>query len=70
MSPAQLAVTPDGSPLLVPKLVTPMVICSTGIIALLIHTIGEVLATDAEMELTCIIPVASAEPQPPFNGME
>jgi hypothetical protein len=66
----QFAVTPDGKPVVVPIPVAPVVVCVTGVNAVLIHSVGVEEATPTVLAaVTVIVPVAFTVPQPPINGM-
>ena len=68
--PAQLAVTPAGNPDAAPIPVAPVVVCVIGVIATLIHTVGDADAADTVLfGVTVIVPVALTVPQPPVSGM-
>ena len=69
--PAQLAVTPAGKPLAAPIPVAPVVVwVMLGLIAVLIHKVGELEAGVTVMSgFTVMVPVAFTVPQPPVNGM-
>ena len=67
---AQAAVTPDGKPVAVPIPVAPVVVCVTGVSAVLIHNVGvDDAALTVLAAVTVIVPVAFTVPQPPVNGM-
>ena len=67
---AQLAVTPDGSPVAVPIPVAPVVVCVIFVMAVLIQTVGVDDATLAVFEdVTVIVPVALTVPHPPVSGI-
>ena len=67
--PAQVAVTPDGNPDAAPMPVAPVVVCVIGVIAVLIHTVGDDDAADTVLfGVTVIVPVALTVPQPPVSG--
>jgi hypothetical protein len=69
--PAQLAVTPAGSPVAAPIPVAPVVVCVIFGIAVLIQTFGDVeAAVTVLFALTVIVPVAFTVPQPPVSGIE
>ena len=68
---AQLAITPEGSPLAVPIPVAPVVVWVTGVNAVLRHKEGDVEgALTVFPGVTVIVPVAYAEVHPPVTGME
>ena len=68
--PAQVAVTPDGNPDAAPMPVAPVVVCVIGVIAVLIHTVGDDDAADTVLfGVTVIVPVAFTVPQPPVKGI-
>ena len=68
---AQLAVTPDGSPLAVPIPVAPVVVWVTGVSVVLRHKEGDAeAALTVFAGVTVIVPVASNDPHPPIKGME
>ena len=67
---AQAAVTPAGKPVAVPIPVAPVVVWVMFVNAVLIHSVGLVLAVPAVLSgVTVIVPVAFTLPQPPVNGM-
>ena len=67
---AHAAVTPVGKPVAVPIPVAPVVVCVIAVIAVLIHTVGELeAALTVFTGVTMIVPVAFTVPQPPVNGM-
>ena len=67
---AQEAVTPAGSPMVVPMPVAPVVVCVMLVNAVLIQSVGvEEAALTEFIDVTVIVPVAFTEPQPPVNGI-
>ena len=67
---AQVAVTPEGSPVAVPILVAPVVVCVIFVNAVLIHNVGVLEAAVAVLAaVTVMVPVALTLPYPPVNGM-
>ena len=67
---AHAAVTPEGKPVAVPIPVAPVVVWVMLVSAVLIHSVGLVLAAPAMLAgVTVIVPVAFTLPQPPVNGM-
>ena len=67
---AHAAVTPAGSPVAVPMLVAPVVVCVMLVKAVLIQSIG---IDDAALTVlfgeTVMVPVALTALQPPVNGI-
>lgn len=62
------AVTPAGKPVDDPIPVAPVVVCVTGVIAVLIHTVGVDEATlTVLVAVTVMFPVALILPQPPVR---
>ena len=69
--PAQFALTPAGKPVAAPIPVAPVVVWVMFVIAVLIHTVGELEAGVTVMSgFTVIVPVAFTVPQPPVKGIE
>ncbi len=67
---AHAAVRPAGKPVTVPMPVAPVVVCVMFVNAVLIHNVGDELATPAVLAgVTMIVPVAFILPHPPVNGM-
>ena len=67
---AQDAETPVGKPVAVPMPVAPVVVCVTGVSAVLIHSVGVAEAALTVLAaVTVIVPVAFTVPQPPVSGM-
>jgi hypothetical protein len=69
--PDQFAITPAGKPVAAPIPVAPVVVCVMFVIAVFIHTVGELEAGVAVLSgETVITPVALTVPQPPVKGIE
>ncbi|MBV6485826.1 MAG: hypothetical protein KFKLKKLM_02428 [Flavobacteriales bacterium] len=69
--PANPTETPAGKPVAAPMPVAPVVVCVMFVIAVLIHTVGELEAgVTVLFGVTVIVPVALTVPQPPVKGME
>ncbi len=69
--PDQFALTPAGKPVAAPMPVAPVVVCVMFVIAVLIHTVGELDAgVTVLFGVTVIVPVAFTVPQPAVNGIE
>ena len=67
---AHAAVTPAGKPIAVPIPVAPVVVCVILVNAVLIHSVGVVLADPTVFTgVTVIVPVAVTLLHPPVNGM-
>ena len=67
---AHAAVTPAGKFVGLPMPVAPVVAMVIGVIAVLIHTVGEDEGVPAVLlAVTIMVPVAFTLPQPPVNGM-
>jgi hypothetical protein len=64
------AVTPAGSPVAAPIPVAPVVVCVTGVNAVLIQTVGvDDGALTPLSAVTFITPRALTDPHPPVSGM-
>ena len=69
-SAVQLAVTPSGSPVLIPIPVAPVVVWVISVIRLLMHRVGvEEAAVTVLFGVTIMVPVALMLPQPPVKGI-
>ena len=68
---AQVALTPEGMPVIVPIPVAPLVLCVKLVNGVLIHKLGVLEAALAVLIAeTVMVPVAFTVPQPPVKGME
>ena len=66
----QLAVTPSGRLVGVPIPVAPLVVCVMVVSTVFRHKVGVAEAVLAMFAgVTVMVPVASAEPHPPVNGI-
>lgn len=69
-SAVQLAVTPSGSPVLIPIPVAPVVVWVISVIRVLMHRVGvEEAAVTVLFGVTIMVPVALMLPQPPVKGI-